>query len=76
MMKIVCECGKALLAKDTHAGRSTRCPSCGENIRIPHNEPLQQLAAIFDEDEDTKPRSAAHDPPLSSKTGPKRKSSN
>ena len=28
-------CGRSLTTKDEHAGRSTKCPSCGHQVRIP-----------------------------------------
>lgn len=32
---VTCNCGKRFRAKDEHAGRSGRCPSCGRAVLIP-----------------------------------------
>lgn len=32
---VACPCGKQLRAKDSHAGRTARCPQCREPVRIP-----------------------------------------
>jgi prepilin-type processing-associated H-X9-DG protein len=36
MISFRCDCGKTLQARDEHAGRTTRCPECGQDVRIPH----------------------------------------
>jgi hypothetical protein len=33
---VACECGKKFRAKDEHAGKRTRCPGCGTELRIGH----------------------------------------
>jgi hypothetical protein len=34
-IKFSCECGQRFTAKDEHAGRRSRCPSCGRAVIIP-----------------------------------------
>lgn len=34
-IQVTCNCGKTLQAKDEHAGKRLRCPSCGEAIAVP-----------------------------------------
>lgn len=35
MIDVTCRCGKLLRAKDEAAGKSAKCPKCGESIEIP-----------------------------------------
>lgn len=34
-IKVACKCGKAFAAKDELAGKTVKCPGCGEPIKIP-----------------------------------------
>ena len=34
-ISVACPCGKQLRAKDSHAGRTARCPQCRKPVRIP-----------------------------------------
>jgi hypothetical protein len=33
-IKVVCDCGRTIRAKDALAGKSVRCPSCGQTVHI------------------------------------------
>lgn len=45
MIQFTCPCGKALHAQDEHAGKTTRCPSCGRDLDIPDAEGVQTADA-------------------------------
>lgn len=34
-IRLACPCGKKVVVRDEHAGKSTRCPGCGRVLRIP-----------------------------------------
>lgn len=38
-IQVECECGKRIKAPASAAGKSAKCPACGEKIRIPADEP-------------------------------------
>ena len=38
-IRVTCECGKTLQAKDEHAGKRLRCPGCGETVGVPASPP-------------------------------------
>src|SRR4051794_8802593 len=37
-IRVQCECGRQLQARDEYAGRRTRCPDCGRELLIPELE--------------------------------------
>ncbi len=41
-IRIACQCGKQMQVKDEHAGKSVRCPGCGQILRIPGGPAPQQ----------------------------------
>ena len=41
-IELQCNCGKVLKARDEHAGRQARCPSCKQLLFIPAPVPLQE----------------------------------
>ena len=45
MIPFTCPCGKALHAKDEHAGQPTRCPECGRELAIPGGGGVQTADA-------------------------------
>ena len=48
-IKVTCDaCGKTLKAKDDYAGRTTKCPGCGEPLTIP--EPVYDAEQVDDDD--------------------------
>jgi hypothetical protein len=69
MVRFNCECGKQMQAKAEYAGRTTKCPSCGEPVLIPGGEDEDETAISEkpvkktrktvpdDDEEDDEPRS-------------------
>ena len=45
MIQFTCPCGKALHARDEHAGQTTRCPACGRDLDIPDAAGVQTADA-------------------------------
>lgn len=43
-ISVACTCGVRLKTKDANAGRSLRCPKCGEKIRVPGSAPVATSA--------------------------------
>lgn len=39
MILVTCRCGQRLQARDEHAGRSVKCPACGQILTIPNQSP-------------------------------------
>lgn len=34
-IQVTCQCGKTLNVKDEHAGKSVKCPACGDVLKVP-----------------------------------------
>ena len=48
-IKVTCQCGRLLAAKDELAGRAASCPKCGETVQIPRHDLHNRLLELFDE---------------------------
>lgn len=50
-------CGRTLRADAAHAGKTSRCPQCGETITVPHPEPVEHpdIELVTDEPEPEAP---------------------
>ena len=46
----VCGCGKRYSLKDEFAGKSIKCPSCGQAFLVPETSRFAQADPIFDRD--------------------------
>jgi hypothetical protein len=44
-IKVMCLCGKRLVAQDAQAGKRTKCPACGQVLEIPAANGFQALPA-------------------------------
>ncbi len=49
MIAFACSCGKKMQAKGEHAGRTVKCPECGEGVKVP------KPGAASQDDEDDEP---------------------
>ena len=51
-IQVTCPNGHKLKAKDSHAGRSLKCPACGATIVVPkpQAEPLADVAPLQEVD--------------------------
>src|SRR5262249_20148630 len=67
MVRFNCECGKQMQAKAEYAGRTTKCPACGEPVLIPGSDDEDETAiaekpvkkarkTVPDDDEDDEPQ--------------------
>ena len=65
-IRFVCECGKKLVTTEKNAGRSVRCPACGQQLRVPQQvssvqPPVDQAekpASSTEELDEVKPRAS------------------
>ena len=44
-IQVICSCGKSLTARDEHAGKRAKCPSCGSVITIEEAAVLEEASA-------------------------------
>lgn len=44
-IRVTCDCGKVLIAKDEYAGKKAKCPDCGNVLLVPSEEVLDAEAA-------------------------------
>lgn len=58
-IQMICSCGKRLLAREEHAGKRTRCPVCGNSLRIP----AAALSAMAAQSKTAAPPEPAYDVP-------------
>lgn len=65
-------CSKVLTAKDSAAGKSLKCPACGEPIRVPRPKPPEEE---YDEYDDAEYDDAEYEAPQPRRRSPARKSS-
>jgi hypothetical protein len=52
VIKLTCQCGQHLVARDEAAGKTAKCPGCGGGVQIPQSS----MAALLDEDGVTTPK--------------------
>ncbi len=63
-------CSKALAVKDSAAGKTLKCPECGEPIRVPRPKPAVEEYEEYDEYDD-----GEYEAPQPRRRSPARKSS-
>ena len=68
-------CSKVLTAKDSAAGKSLKCPACGEPIRVPRPKPPEEEYEEYDEYDDGEYDDAEYEAPQPRRRSPARKSS-